>query len=107
MGNKGRGIIFQKIVVSCSLKQKELGYELGTINEVRCSLDTGVASRATKHKAFFLCKSERLALKPYKFDQGAVYFNHILISLTTLLQEGGKAVNIKNYSFKVPSNPRK
>lgn len=34
-----------------------------------------------------------------KFDQGAVYFNYVLIGLTTLLREGGKAVNIKNYSF--------
>lgn len=34
-----------------------------------------------------------------KFDQGAVYFNHVLIGSTAVLQEGGKAVNIKNYSF--------
>lgn len=45
------------------MKQKELGYELRTINGVRCSLDTGVASRAAKHKGFFFCGSERVALK--------------------------------------------
>lgn len=45
------------------MKQKELRYELRTIKEVRCSLDTGVASRAAKHKGFFFCRSERLALK--------------------------------------------
>lgn len=46
------------------MKQKELGYELKTINEVRCPLDTGVASRTAKHKSFFFCRSERVALKP-------------------------------------------
>jgi len=46
------------------MKQKELGYELRTINEVRCSLDAGVASRAAKRKGFFFCRSERLALRP-------------------------------------------
>lgn len=64
MCNKGSGIIFQKMWVSCSMKQKELRYELRPINEVRCSLDTGVASRAAKQKGFFFCRSERLALKP-------------------------------------------
>lgn len=80
------------------MKQNELGYELGTISEVRCSLDTGRALRTGRHKGFFSSRSERLALKP-EFDQGGVYFNHVSIGLTTLPWEGGRAVNIKNYSF--------
>lgn len=62
--HKRRDIIFQKTSIFCSMKQKELGHELRTIKEVRCSLGTGVASRAAKHKGFFFCRSERLALKP-------------------------------------------
>lgn len=46
------------------MKQKELGKELRPIDEVRCSLGTGVASRAAEQKGFFFYRSEGLALKP-------------------------------------------
>lgn len=46
------------------MKQNELGYELGTISEVRCSLGTGRALRAGRHTGFFYPRVERLAPKP-------------------------------------------
>lgn len=49
-------------------------------------------------KAFFPPDQKDLH-KSREFDQGAVYFNHVSIGLTTLPWEGGRAVNIKNYSF--------
>lgn len=62
MFTKGKDIVFQKAEIFCL--KKEPGYELRTINEVRCFLGTSVASEAAKHTGFFFCRSGRLALKP-------------------------------------------